>query len=189
MKTPVGESWRGFFLCTTLARCPALRSLARRPRRSAQAAARNSGRTSFAVERSHLQVLALALNVLSDDSLSPDRVARVDIGAALPALIVALGSDLRTGELAAQAIGNLGAAGAAAVPALVKLLSSDEEGLRNSACIGLRGIGPSAKSAVPQLTVTLADPSSNVRGFARLAIGKIDGSVPNFTVPAPRTCR
>jgi hypothetical protein len=132
---------------------------------------------------------ALALNVLSDDSLSPDRVARVDIGAALPALIVALGSDLRTGELAAQAIGNLGAAGAAAVPALVKLLSSDEEGLRNSACIGLRGIGPSAKSALPQLTVTLADPSSNVRGFARLAIGKIDGSVPNFTVPAPRTCR
>jgi HEAT repeat protein len=83
---------------------------------------------------------ALALLVLSDDSLSPDRVTRVDISAALPALIVALGSDLRTGGLAAQAIGNMGADGVAAVPALVKLLSRDEEGLRNSACIGLAGI-------------------------------------------------
>jgi HEAT repeats len=119
---------------------------------------------------------ALALYVLSDESLNSDRVA--DIGAALPALIVALGSDLRTGAVAAQAIGNIGAAGVAAVPALVKLLSSDEEGLRNSACIGLGGIGPSAKSALPQLKVALADPSSNVRGLARLAIGKIDGSVP-----------
>jgi hypothetical protein len=117
---------------------------------------------------------ALALYVLSDESLSSDRI---DIGAALPALIVALESDLRTGALAAQAIGNIGAPGVAAIPALVKLLGSDEEGLRNSACIGLGGIGPSAKSALPQLRVALADPSSNVRGFARLAIAKIDGSV------------
>jgi HEAT repeat protein len=122
---------------------------------------------------------ALALLVLSDDSLSPDRVTRVDISAALPALIVALGSDLRTGGLAAQAIGNMGADGVAAVPALVKLLSRDEEGLRNSACIGLAGIGPSAKSALPQLKVALADPNSNVRGLARTAIAKINGSVPS----------
>jgi hypothetical protein len=122
---------------------------------------------------------ALALYYLSDDSLSSDRaIPRVDIRAALPALIVALHGDSRTVELAAQAIGNIGAPGVAAVPSLVKLLTSDEEGLRNSACIGLGGIGPSAKSALLQLKIALADPSSNVRGFARMAIAKIDGSAP-----------
>jgi HEAT repeats len=122
---------------------------------------------------------AFALYVLSDDSLSADRVApRVDIRAALPALIVALSSDLRTRELAAQAIGNIDAPGVAAVPALVRLLGSEDEGLRNSACIALGGIGPSARSALPELKVALADPSYNVRGFARLAMAKIDGSAP-----------
>jgi HEAT repeat protein len=121
---------------------------------------------------------ALALYVLSDESLSSDRVtSRVDILAALPALIVALDSDSRTGALAAQAIGNIGAPGVAAVRALVKLLGSEDEGLRNSACIGLGGIGPSARGALPQLKRALADPSNNVRGFARLAIAKIDGGL------------
>jgi hypothetical protein len=122
---------------------------------------------------------ALALYYLSDDSQSSDRaIPRVDIRAALPALIVALHLDPRTAELAAQAIGNIGAPGVAAVPALLKLLDSEEEGVRNAACIGLGGIGPSARSALPQLKVALADRSSDVRGFARLAIAKIDGSVP-----------
>jgi HEAT repeat protein len=123
---------------------------------------------------------ALALYVLSDESFSSGRVTpRVEIRAALPALIVALqDSDSRTGALAAQAIGNIGAPGVAAVPTLVKLLSSEDEGLRNGACIGLGGIGPSAKNALPQLKRTLADPSNSVREFARLAIAKIDGSAP-----------
>jgi HEAT repeat protein len=122
---------------------------------------------------------ALALYVLSDESLRSDHVTPgIDIRAALPALIVALDSDSRTGALAAQAIGNIGAPGVAAVPALVKLLSSKDEGLRNGACIGLGGIGPSARSALPQLNRALADPSNNVRGFARLAIAKIDGRLP-----------
>ena len=119
---------------------------------------------------------ALALYVLSDESLNSGGVT--DIRAALPALIVALGSDLRTAAVAAQAIGNIGAPGVAAVPALVKLLSRDDEGLRNSACIGLGGIGPSAKSALPQLQVALVDPSSNVRGFARIAIARISAGAP-----------
>jgi HEAT repeat protein len=98
--------------------------------------------------------------------------------AIVPALIAALDSVSRTGALAAQAIGNIGAPGAAAVPALVKLLSSEDEALRNDACIGLGGIGPLVKSALPQLKRALADPSINVRGFARLAIAQIDASVP-----------
>jgi hypothetical protein len=122
---------------------------------------------------------ALALYVLSDDSLNSDRGSgRVDIEAALPALIVALNGDSRTGELAAQAIGNIGAPGVAAVPALVRLLGSEDEGLRNAACIALGDIGPSARSALPQLKVALADRSSNVRRFARLAIAKISAAAP-----------
>jgi HEAT repeats len=122
---------------------------------------------------------ALALYYLSDDSQSSDRaIPRVDIRAALPALIVALNSDLRTGALAAQAIGNIGAPGVAAVPALVRLLGSEDEGLRNTACIALGDIGPAARSALPQLKIALADPSSNVRGFARLAIAKIGAAAP-----------
>ena len=122
---------------------------------------------------------ALALYVLSDESSSGDRVARkVDTRAALPALIVALDSDSRTGALAAQAIGNIGAPGVAAVPALVRLLGSEDEGLRNAACIALGDIGPSARSALPQLRIALADPSTDVRGFARLAIAKISAAAP-----------
>jgi hypothetical protein len=122
---------------------------------------------------------ALALYALSDESISSNLVSPgVDIRAALPALIVALDSDLRTGALAAQAIGNIGAPGVAAVPALVKLLSSENEGLRNAACIALGDIGPSARSALPQLKVALADPSNDVRGFARLAIAKISPAAP-----------
>jgi len=60
----------------------------------------------------------------------------------------------------------------------MKLLSSDDEGLRNAACIALGDIGPSAKSALPQLKRALDDPSNNVRRFARLAIAKIGASVP-----------
>jgi HEAT repeats len=116
---------------------------------------------------------ALALYVLSGESLSSGRVTtRLDIRAALPALIVALDSDSRTGALAAQAIGNIGAPGVAAVPALMKLLSSDDEGLRNAACIALGDIGPSAKSALPQLKRALDDPSNNVRGFAKKGSGQ-----------------
>jgi hypothetical protein len=123
---------------------------------------------------------ALSLYVLSNESSSSDRVTRrVDIRAALPALIAALqDSDSRTAALAAQAIGNIGATGVAAVPILLRLLNSEDEALRNSACIALGGIGPSAKSALPRLNRALADPSPDVQGFARLAIAKINASAP-----------
>lgn len=61
------------------------------------------------------------------------------------------------------------------MPALVKLLASDDEGLRNSACMGLEGIGPPAIDALPALRVALADPSPDVRQFAQSAIASIGG--------------
>jgi hypothetical protein len=60
------------------------------------------------------------------------------------------------------------------VPALIRLLADPDEGARNSACIGLTGIGPPAKEALPALRKTVSDPSKDVRRFAQRAIGTID---------------
>lgn len=86
-----------------------------------------------------------------------------DIRPILSALIAALeDSDARVRGLAAQAIGAGGAAAAAAVAALIRLLAYPDEGSRNSACIGLRGIGPAAKEGLPALLKALSDPSADV---------------------------
>ena len=52
--------------------------------------------------------------------------------------------------------------------------ASDEAGLRTSACIGLRGIGPAARDALPALREALSDPHPDVRRFAHLAIEAIE---------------
>ena len=67
----------------------------------------------------------------------------------------------------------MGPAGARAVPLLIDLLTNDDEGSRNSACIALRGIGPPASAAIPALVKALNDPSANVRGFAKQALDSI----------------
>jgi HEAT repeat protein len=53
------------------------------------------------------------------------------------------------------------------------LLANPDEGSRNSACIALHGIGPAARDALPALRKALADPSVDVRRFARRAIERI----------------
>lgn len=45
---------------------------------------------------------------------------------------------------AAAVIGDIGSAAAEAVPKLLVLLSDENEGVRDNACVGLRGIGPAA---------------------------------------------
>ena len=103
------------------------------------------------------------------------RRPRLNIRPCLTAMIAALeDSDARVRALAAQAIGTLGSEAAAAVPALISLLGSADEGSRNSACIGLRGVGPAAKEALPALRKALSDPSADVRHFAGLAIAAIE---------------
>ena len=98
----------------------------------------------------------------------------LDIGPFVEPLTNALRDpDQRVKELAAQAFELTGAAGASAVPDLVRLLQDPSEGLRNSACIGLYGIGPAAKVALPALHAALSDPSQAVRQFARRAIDHI----------------
>jgi HEAT repeat protein len=117
--------------------------------------------------------VALALNVLAGTWFDPSK-ERMDIRAALPALITALrDADGSVRAWSAQAIGQMGPDGAPAVPALVALLGSADEGSRNSACIALYGIGPAARQALPALEKALSDPSADARRFAQRAVEKI----------------
>lgn len=101
--------------------------------------------------------------------------AKLDIHAALPTLVAAFGdSDPDVRAWTAQAVGDIGANAADAVPALIELLKNDNEGSRNSACIALARIGPAAKAALPALRVALTDKSEQVRRFAGQAIERIE---------------
>ena len=100
---------------------------------------------------------------------------RLEIKECLPSLVRALAdSDSRVRELTAQAVGATGASGVSAVPALIVLLGSLSDGDRNTACIGLAGIGPAANEALPALKKALFDPNADVRRFAKRAIERIE---------------
>jgi HEAT repeat protein len=104
-----------------------------------------------------------------------DNTGATDVTPFVQPLIAALHDpDERVRELSGQAIAHTGAAGAAAVPELVRRLADPAVGLRVTACVGLGGIGPDAREALPALRRALSDPDSNVRRFAQQAIGKID---------------
>jgi tetratricopeptide (TPR) repeat protein len=118
--------------------------------------------------------VALYLSVAAGGWYEPSR-PRLDIHPHLVALTAALvDADTRVIQLAAQAVGLGGSAASPAVPALIPLLASSDEGSRNSACIGLTGIGTGAREALPALRKALADSSADVRRFAQRAIDAIE---------------
>jgi hypothetical protein len=72
---------------------------------------------------------------------------------------------------------DLGPAAAPAVPALVGLLASPEEILRDYAVTTLERIGPPARNALPALRrVAAQDSSPEIRGLARAALATIGGA-------------
>lgn len=79
---------------------------------------------------------------------------------------------------AAYAIGGMGPAAKAAVPALIDALNDPEASVRYPVCVALREIGPVAKDAVPALTKALDDRNDDVASMARKAIIKITGEDP-----------
>ncbi len=117
--------------------------------------------------------VALALNALAGnwfDRLKP----QMDIRGLLSALIGALDdNDASVRAWSAHAIGEIGPDAARAVPSLVTMLASSDEGSRIGACIGLHGIGPAAQDALPALQIALTDQNDDVRRFAQRAIDRI----------------
>jgi hypothetical protein len=86
--------------------------------------------------------------------------SRIDISAALPALMTALqDSDQHVRANAALDLGDMGSKAAPAVGRLIETLGDPDEGVRESVCRGLGGIGPAAKAALPTLWQALVDPS------------------------------
>jgi HEAT repeat protein len=83
-----------------------------------------------------------------------------------------------TRNKAAYAIGGMGPAATAAVPALIDALKDPEAAVRFPVCIALREIGPNAKAAIPALTEALDDRNDDVAAMARKALIKITGTDP-----------
>jgi HEAT repeat protein len=83
-----------------------------------------------------------------------------------------------TRNQAAYAIGSMGPAAKAAVPALIEALSDPEPTVRFPACIALKEIGPDAAEAVPALRAALEDRNDDVAAMARKALLRITGEDP-----------
>lgn len=97
------------------------------------------------------------------------------IDESLPVLISSLDPGRRSARLAVTSVGFLGAAGAPAVPALIRLLEAPEETLRIGAVTALSRIGPPARSAIPALRkAEIASP--DITPSIRSAIETIEGT-------------
>src|SRR5262249_41699743 len=77
-------------------------------------------------------------------------------------------------EHAAEAMGDIGPAAAAGVPALVKALKDPEPNVRRDAVRSLGQIGPAAKHAIEDVRKATEDADSNVRIAAVRAVRQID---------------
>lgn len=83
------------------------------------------------------------------------------------------GKDPLVRVYAAGALGQLGAKGKAAVPALVEALKDPVPSVRWSAAVALGNIGKKAQAAVPALEALAADPNGQVRTLAKQALEKV----------------
>lgn len=79
--------------------------------------------------------------------------------------------------IAAQALGKIGPAAEAAVPALINALADEDKNVRYLAALALGLIGPAAKAAIPTLQRSLKDENPGVREAAKTAIEKIQKDI------------
>lgn len=92
----------------------------------------------------------------------------------LKKLIKDVGSeDPKTCTAAVDALGELGAGAADAVPQLIKALHHEDREVCWHVCRTLGAVGADAKAAVPDLTQLLKDENSKVRAYAAFALGRI----------------
>jgi HEAT repeat protein len=81
--------------------------------------------------------------------------------------------DARTRKKAVTALGHVGDADPAAIPALTEALKDRDPSVRDTAVLALLNIGPAAKSAVPALNDAQNDRNPTVRDHAGKAIERI----------------
>jgi HEAT repeat protein len=77
-------------------------------------------------------------------------------------------------KMAALVLGDLAPATREAIPALIRALGDEDEGLRRRAVVALGQFGPVAREAIPALRIALADTDEGVRSFARTALALIE---------------
>jgi len=74
---------------------------------------------------------------------------------------------------AVTALGHVGKADPAAIPALVEALHDPDAGVRDAAVLALLNLGSDAKDAVPALKEATKDKDATVRGHAVKALERI----------------
>jgi hypothetical protein len=82
-------------------------------------------------------------------------------------------SDVRLRKRAVAALGNVGPADPAAIPALIEAVSDRNAKVRSEAILTLLKLGPAAKDAIPILTQAQKDPDAQVRMYATKAQERI----------------
>ena len=83
-------------------------------------------------------------------------------------------SDVRVRTRAVTALGNVGPADPAAIPALIAAVKDRNAKVRGEAILALLKLGPAAKDAIPVLTQAQKDQDAQVRTHAAKALQRID---------------
>jgi HEAT repeat protein len=84
--------------------------------------------------------------------------------------------DPKARKKAVTALGHVGKADPAAIPALVETLHDSDASVRDAAVLALLNLGPDAKEAVPALTEATKDKDSTVRAHATKALERIEST-------------
>jgi HEAT repeat protein len=83
--------------------------------------------------------------------------------------------DARVRQKAVVALGHVGTADPASVPALAGALKDSDPGVRAQAALAFLNLGPAARSAVPALEEAEHDPDPAVRACAGKALRRVRG--------------
>jgi HEAT repeat protein len=85
------------------------------------------------------------------------------------------GPDVKARKKAVMALGHVGTADPAALPALIEALKDRDAAVRAEAALALLNLGPAAKDAIPALEEATKDRDAKVRGYATKALERVRG--------------
>jgi hypothetical protein len=150
---------------------------------------RDYGFASEAELREPSAVPGLIRALRSGDATAGEESARALARLGAPA-VPALVAELRRGnQLAALALGEMGAAAAPAVGALGAALGESAQHMREAAARALGKIGPAARDAVPALLLALRDREDDVRRLVPPALVAVGQATPEVTAALERATR